>query len=78
MSRRDEAMGVMQRVLLEQHQAGEVDRQKIAKAIDAAYPFGERAYHPYKAWLAVRKEFFARHNLPLKGTRQNTHQMGFL
>jgi len=74
MTRCDEAMAVMQRVLLEQHQAGEVDRQKVANAIDAAYPFSERAYHPYKAWLAVRKEFFARHNLPLKGSRQNKHQ----
>lgn len=75
MSRRDEAMGVMQRVLLDQHRSGEVCRKKIAKAIDMAYPFGERCYHPYKVWLAARKEFFARHNLPLKAVPQKKHQV---
>lgn len=32
--------------------------QPLAKriaAIDAAYPFGERRYHPYKMWLAERR-----------------------
>lgn len=28
------------------------------KAIDNAYPFGERRYFPYKAWLKARKEKF--------------------
>jgi len=28
------------------------------KAIDAAYPFGERKYHPYKVWLKCRKMAF--------------------
>lgn len=27
------------------------------KAIDAAYPFGQRRYWPYKVWLKARKEF---------------------
>lgn len=27
----------------------------IKKAIDAAYPFGVRAYHPYKIWLSERR-----------------------
>ncbi|PUE66739.1 hypothetical protein [Arcobacter lacus] len=26
------------------------------KDIDEAYPFGERARHPYKMWLKARKE----------------------
>jgi len=26
------------------------------KDIDNAYPFGERRYYPYKAWLKARKE----------------------
>lgn len=30
------------------------------KAIDAAYPFGERAHHPYKVWLEARKKYLAR------------------
>jgi hypothetical protein len=34
------------------------DRMKI---IDAAYPFGERAFHPYKAWLKARKAYEMRH-----------------
>lgn len=41
--------------------------EETAKAIDAAYPFGERAHHPYKMWLKVRQEFFAKHGLPRRG-----------
>lgn len=26
-------------------------------AVDAAYPFGERDYWPYKAWLKARKAY---------------------
>jgi hypothetical protein len=29
------------------------------KAIFAAYPFGERNYHPYKMWLKAQREYFA-------------------
>jgi hypothetical protein len=28
-------------------------------AIDAAYPFGPRAYWPYKAWLKARRTYLA-------------------
>lgn len=28
-------------------------------AIDAAYPFGQRAYWPYKAWLKARRRYLA-------------------
>jgi len=28
------------------------------KAIKAAYPFGERKYFPYKAWLKVQKKYY--------------------
>jgi hypothetical protein len=28
-------------------------------AIDASYPFGERAYHPYKVWLKERRKAIA-------------------
>lgn len=34
------------------------DRMKI---IDAAYPFDERAHHPYKMWLKARKAYELRH-----------------
>lgn len=30
------------------------------KAIDAAYPFGERKYSPYKTWLRARRNYLAR------------------
>lgn len=30
--------------------------------VDAAYPFGERAYWPYKAWLKARKAYLAKHD----------------
>lgn len=29
-------------------------REQIMDAIDRAYPFGPRQYHPYKMWLAER------------------------
>lgn len=33
------------------------------KAVDAAYPFGARKYHPYKQWLKVRRMILAQHGL---------------
>lgn len=33
------------------------------KHIDAAYPFGARAYHPYKQWLKVRRQLLVAHGL---------------
>ncbi|WP_016953532.1 hypothetical protein [Anabaena sp. PCC 7108] len=36
----------------------ECDRVQIKKAIDAAYPFGTRAMHPYKIWLSERRKAF--------------------
>lgn len=34
----------------------EADTRTLLAAVDAAYPFGERAHHPYKAWLAERAQ----------------------
>lgn len=31
-------------------------------AVDAAYPFGERAYWPYKAWLKARRVYLRRYD----------------
>lgn len=31
------------------------------KAIDAAYPFGPREYHPYKQWLKARRAYLTRY-----------------
>ncbi len=44
-------------------------KEETAKAIDAAYPFGERAYWPYKAWLSVRKAVFSKLGMPQKGRK---------
>lgn len=41
----------------------DASREAIRAAVDAAYPFGERMYHPYKIWLKVRREYFIYHNL---------------
>lgn len=32
------------------------------QAIDAAYPFGPRQFHPYKMWLKERKAYLARYD----------------
>lgn len=34
---------------------GITDETEIIRRIDAAYPFGEREYYPYKAWLMERR-----------------------
>lgn len=62
---RDSALQTMFHVHTEQLQAG-ANPQKIADAIDKAYPFGQRRYWPYKAWLSARKYFFALKSLPNK------------
>ena len=37
------------------------------EAVDAAYPFGERAYSPYKTWLRARREYLCRYGYQPKG-----------
>lgn len=32
------------------------------KAIQAAYPYGERRYWPYKMWLKAQREYLARYD----------------
>lgn len=62
---RDLALQAMFAVHAAQLQSG-ANPQQIADAIDKAYPFGERRYWPYKAWLSARKWFFAHKGLPNK------------
>jgi hypothetical protein len=38
-------------------------------AIDAAYPFGERAMHPYKQWLKERRKYLCRYGHQPKGKK---------
>ena len=47
-------------------------RTEIAKAIDAAYPFGAREGYAYRVWLSERKVFFAKHSLPRNGDHRTS------
>jgi hypothetical protein len=38
-------------------------------AVDAAYPFGERAYWPYRGWLKARKAYLRRFGYLSRGER---------
>lgn len=49
-------------VYLRESAAG-ASRQAIVKAINEAYPFGERARYPYRCWLSARREFLIAHGL---------------
>lgn len=42
--------------------AGKPAIERVA-AVDAAYPFGERAHHPYKQWLQVRRQILFQNGL---------------
>lgn len=42
----------------------------LAKLIDTSYPFSQRSGWAYKAWLDARRDFFRKHNLPLRGARK--------
>ncbi len=37
-------------------------------AIDAAYPFGMRAYSPYKTWLSARRQYLIRYGYKPRNT----------
>lgn len=38
---------------------GRDDMKKLKRALRDAYPFGERAYYPYKAWLSeVKRQLY--------------------
>lgn len=35
--------------------ADAVSREEMLRRVDSSYPFGERKYYPYRAWLEVRR-----------------------
>ena len=47
----------------------------LRKRVDAAYPFGERRYLPYKHWLAARCDAFAMHGLLTDGERRRLQRL---
>lgn len=53
-----------ERVIAEEYRAicasGIADQKDILRLINTSYPFGQRKYHPYKQWLAARREFIAK------------------
>ncbi len=59
---KDKSAEVMVMVYLDKTASG-ASKQEIVKAIDAAYPFGERSRYPYRCWLAVRRQFLVEHFL---------------
>lgn len=54
---RDVARAVIQKALAEAEAQG-LDADATKRHVSAAYPFGERAYHPYKIWLSEMKNTF--------------------
>lgn len=67
MSWRTTAAAVISKCIQEHPDAYESDLRKI---ISAAYPFGERKYHPYKIWLSEVKHQL--HILALKKSQTMT------
>ena len=52
------------------------EEKAMRKLISAAYPWGQREYHPYKAWCKAVSETFAQpvqHNLPPKRPSQSDY-----
>jgi hypothetical protein len=54
---RDIAKATIQQALAEAEAQG-LDAEATKRHVNAAYPFGERAYFPYKVWLAEMKATF--------------------
>lgn len=51
-----------ERVIAEVHASLpiETDLKARTAAIDAAYPFGARRWHPYKVWLKERRKYLVK------------------
>jgi hypothetical protein len=65
--RKQQAHRIIQQVLADN--AAVTDEKELRKLISAAYPWGQREYHPYQAWCKAVQETFAQpvaHNLPPK------------
>lgn len=60
MSRTDEA----RRVIAQVHATlpADISFADRRRAIRDAYPFGERAYWPYKAWCKAQREYLAKYD----------------
>ena len=57
------AASVIRRALAEAEAQG-LDTEATQRLVDAAYPFGERRYHPYTMWLRARRDLLRRGGTP--------------
>jgi len=55
----ERARATIERVALSIPDGATLKERKAA--IDAAYPFGERAYWPYRAWCKARRTYLSRY-----------------
>lgn len=58
-----DAATIIRRVLAEAATQG-LDAEATRRLVDAAYPFGKRAYHPYAMWLRARKDLLSTGDAP--------------
>lgn len=71
MSWRETSREIIYRVLTETK--GQ-DEKAIRKALKDAYPFGERAMHPYKVWLDEIKVQRKKRTFGVRPDKQNPNQ----
>lgn len=59
-----------------QHMAAVFDESQassltdIGKAIDDSYPYCSRSGFAYKAWLEARRDFFRKHDIPMRRAKK--------
>lgn len=78
MTYRDIAKKVMEKAYNDAIASGVTDPVEIGKIIDAAYPFGERRYWPYKVWLSERLWFFALKGIPTRAQKKLSDQQSLM
>lgn len=65
MTWRDEAWAAIERV--DGELAATTTLAQRMAAVDAAYPFGARDWHPYRQWLKARRTYLARYGYRGRG-----------
>lgn len=66
-SRRDQVKEVLTEVFRELPE--DATEKEVRKAVSDAYPFGERAMHPYKIWLDESRKWIERRFPEIKRAR---------
>lgn len=60
---REAAVSVIQKALTDAQTQG-LNEAETLKLVDSRYPFGQRAMHPYKVWLKVRRDLVTKPKTP--------------